>query len=215
MPNPSPLPFEYRIDWKNVPVEDPDAFRRVMDQRDRELEDFLARHLPAAAGDGSARAAYIKYGLDYDASLPGFVPGDGVLDETYTGVWPVEYTVHVIGGESPIVEIEVPEDGVYHVSSEYLIILDAPATENYQVHTYLGNNQSAWLDPFGRTHQEDIIITGTTHVDGSMAGMFSMEAGDRFFLNAPTLTPTGSEFLDSGVFTFAVAWYCSTSPPVS
>lgn len=205
---PEPLPFEFPIRPRNV------KNARDEEINQRALEDFLGKHLPAAAVSGSQRWAYIKYGLDFDASLPGFVPGDGVLDETYQG-FDDEYIIHVIGGESPVVEIEVPETGVYHVSSEYLVILDGSASVDYQVHQYLGNNQSAWLDPFGRTHQEDIIIAGTTHVDGSMAGMFSMEAGDVFFLNAPTIVPTSTENISSGVYTLAVAWYATTAPPVS
>lgn len=39
---PEPLPFEYRPKWRDIPVETPADFRRVMEQRDRELEDFLA-----------------------------------------------------------------------------------------------------------------------------------------------------------------------------
>lgn len=209
---PNPLAFEYRARQRDIPWEDPDRARRISEQRDRELEDFLNR--PAPVSTGSQRWAYIKVGIDLDASLPGFVLGDGILDETYQG-FDDEYVVNEIGGEQPVVEIEVPEDGVYHVSSEFLIILDAPATEDYQIKAILANSQSDWLDPFGRTHQELLIKAPSTHVEGSMAGMFSMMAGDSFFLQFPLLDRTGAENVASGVFTVAVAWYATTSPPVA
>lgn len=45
-----PLPFEYRTRQRSIPWEDFTRARMVLEQRDRELEDFLGRHLPAAEG---------------------------------------------------------------------------------------------------------------------------------------------------------------------
>lgn len=206
---PETLPFEYRTRQKDIPWENPELARRVLEQRDRELEDFLGKHLPAVAGDGVQRAAYIKLGLDWSI-LGGWEMGDGILDETYTGTWPVEYEVDIIGGESPVVEIIVPETAVYAVSTEWLMTLDGAATSDYQVELNLANNQSAFPDSFGRTHQNVPLITGRTFTEGSSAGYFSMDAGARFFFNAPTKYPNGSEDLASGVATLSVAWYCAT-----
>lgn len=51
---PDPLPFEYRSKWRSIPLDDPDALRRYMDQRDRELEDFLGKQFPVATTPGGS-----------------------------------------------------------------------------------------------------------------------------------------------------------------
>jgi hypothetical protein len=109
-----------------------------------------------------------------------------------------------------VVEIVVPETAIYHASTEWLLTLDGAATSDYAVDLNLANNQSAFPDSFGRTHQTSPIPIGRLFTVGSSAGMFSMDAGARFYFNAPGKYPNGSEDLTSGVATLAVAWYSPT-----
>jgi hypothetical protein len=61
VPNFDQLCFEYRTRQKDIPWEDPDAARRILEQRDRELEDFLTELCNRTSGTTEAGARFPVY----------------------------------------------------------------------------------------------------------------------------------------------------------
>jgi hypothetical protein len=55
---PRDLCFEYRARQKDIPWEDPVAARRILEQRDRELEDFLTELCNRSGGSSEAGARF-------------------------------------------------------------------------------------------------------------------------------------------------------------
>jgi hypothetical protein len=84
---PEPLPFEYRTRQKNIPWERPDEARRVNEQRDRELEDFLATLGTGSTTPGTTFYSGILAAGSVDpAGFDVIVPFDAVID-SYGGVF--------------------------------------------------------------------------------------------------------------------------------
>lgn len=213
---PEPLPFEYRARQRNIPWEQPDEARKVLEQRDRELEDYLATLGPG----GAVSYAFFHYGVKWttgvgwesrtDAGTP------GTLYETESA--DIDFFAKTVGGSSPnkFVEVAVPVSAVWQAGVEFQVFLDAAATSDHKVRMTITTDQSGFYSWDNGASQEPTILTGFSDVRGSIHFMHPMEAGSSISLINPVLDGgiSGAEAIDHVNATVHIAYYCPATETI-
>lgn len=104
---PEGLPFQFRPRWRDIGRKVLSARDRMwLEQRDRELEDFLGKHLPAAPAAGGSAGPSIKIGGYWETGV-GWVAANG-----WNTTDPAEdYYAAAIGGGT--VSVTIYQPGTY------------------------------------------------------------------------------------------------------
>lgn len=171
---PPSLPFEYRARQKDIPWEDPVAARRICEQRDRELEDFLAAHFPIEAG-GAQKYAHMT--MRWTQNYSGSYSWTASLNTSgASGVLiPTENNDIEPGG------IEINEHGLYLLTYNWLATTRVAAATTSRFKLYFT------VDPYGPTDDptattfDSASITSaadTDDIQGAAANTMSLWPGD-------------------------------------
>lgn len=134
---PETLPFEYRTRQRDIPWEDPKLARRISEQRDRELEDFLA-NMPTTGGAQKYAHMTRRWTQNYISSAYAWT--DVLITSGADGVAiPTENTSIEVGG------IEINEAGLYLVTYNWIVTTRVAST------TWSRFDMSFTVDPTGPT----------------------------------------------------------------
>ena len=173
---PPSLPFEYRARQKDIPWEDPVAARRICEQRDRELEDFLAAHFPIAAGGAQNYAHMTRY-WSQNYTGGNYVWSDiGLNTSGASGV-----AIPTVNNDITVGGIEINEAGLYLLTYNWITTtrVAAATTSRFKL--------DFTVDPYGPSDDptnvtfDSASITSAADTDdikGTAANTMSLHPGD-------------------------------------